>query len=1167
LDWLEAPKLNNKGQFSIIAALLVAVVLVASVTVTYSAIRYSPIQDQPQILSAIDETNLALKQILGFTVGYYGSVLQVTGNSSYAQTLATNYLDSGLENIADIRPEWGASFNVTALSLGTNWFTNASYSQANLNVTYDLTGLGICGIAYSASCRLDVQINPSSLNNQVSLTVVKDENTPVVGLSMSSFKFYLYEYNNLSWAMANPPDEPASSSNGTYIIDIPSGINPQGFAIQVQDTRGITVAASSFSHYTGSLTFNTTTVSGGDYVNQYNSTIDNVPDQGTHSNFPAQQQGPDGVLDTLNTSCTGSQPQNYYPTGFSLLGSTMNVSGTFPTDLQSINGAYVTFEGYPTAYTSGQYATIGNDSSSGATLSSSSSSIQWQHTTGIGNNRILIVSLDVYNNGGTPTTVTGVTYGGTALTQANTTLCSTTPQVRSYIYYLVNPPIGTKTVTANFAASTLAVGGSITYTNVNQTNPMQTTVANGAGSTQSVSITASGSYNKVLYGTLGTYRTNSYSITDGQTTMWTQTGSNQKGIGSEKTVTNGSVTLSWTTPSKTVSWAAIAVLLQPTQRPSQYTCQVEFSGTSNTNSWQSLLWSIDCLANITGVNFTTQVYNWQTGYPTSGDGDNSTLIGTTSQIIQQNIANNPAAFRDVLGAWKLEFTATALTSSPFTVSIDLAQYQPASKTYSLALEEQWNDVNATYLNPHPILCIDVGASAPAGLAVDAWNGVTWQQLSNSLVSGWNNLSISSYLTSPNFTIRFRAGNSIVQKGWQIDASLLRPESDQDLFLSLQNPAATVAVELLQNGTMIWLGQNLQNTTQTVPVPPVPVKAIHVNETIDGVNQQVPFQIEDWASSYTVPLGLTSNTTVFGNRQMIVFLVNTHVSDFTVWWNGSDQAAQTPLAYTNTYFTSDNPSGNLLSNGKLSLQFSGGFIVTSTVVGTSTSSTASFMRINNQDSTYGAGIDYVIYNGVVRDIVQQEAEWSNGVTNCPNLYADMVLTLPANATYYTYQLSLMFINSTQTRTITDLCPINMTSNVGQLQTENGTLNGDPVVASGTQTFSNSTGTWAHHWSQFTDGTKGAGIMFTDQANQMLYAFDAMSPTTARGALVANSATQTISLLPVTLSSVSFQNAFDVTWSGAVATFDASAPPIYSGYGQPGLWILAELPPTITIDIEN
>ena len=112
--------MNNKGQFSIIAALLVAVVLIATVMTTYSAIRYSPLQGQPQVLSAIDETNLALKQILGFTVGYYGSVLEVTGNTSYAQMLAKNYLSSGLDNIGDVRPEWGASFNVTNLVLNTN---------------------------------------------------------------------------------------------------------------------------------------------------------------------------------------------------------------------------------------------------------------------------------------------------------------------------------------------------------------------------------------------------------------------------------------------------------------------------------------------------------------------------------------------------------------------------------------------------------------------------------------------------------------------------------------------------------------------------------------------------------------------------------------------------------------------------------------------------------------------------------------------------------------------------------------------------------------------------------------------------------------------------------------------------------------------------------------
>ncbi|MGA2524322.1 MAG: hypothetical protein ABSF65_09265, partial [Candidatus Bathyarchaeia archaeon] len=332
-----------------------------------------------------------------------------------------------------------------------------------------------------------------------------------------------------------------------------------------------------------------------------------------------------------------------------------------------------------------------------------------------------------------------------------------------------------------------------------------------------------------------------------------------------------------------------------------------------------------------------------------------------------------------------------------------------------------------------------------------------------------------------------------------------------------------------------------------------------------------FQIEDWASSYTVPLGLTNNATVFGNMQMIVFLVNTHVSSFTVWWNGSAQAVQTPLAYDSSYFKSDNPGNNFLSNGQLSLQFGGssGFTLTSTVVGTSTSSTTNFMQINNQGSEYGSGVDYVVYNGVVRDIVQQEAEFGGGVTNCPNLYADIVLTLPANATYYTYQLSLMFMTSQQTRTITNLCPIQLSSTVGTLQTENGTADGEPIAASGTQTFS-SIATWVHHWSQFITGsgsnTQGAGIMFTDQANHMLYCFD-NPPTTHTGALEANAATSSISLLPVTLSQVSFENALCVTWDGAVVTFAGSDPPIYSGNNQPGLWILVEMPPTIALGVGN
>jgi len=650
--------MNSKGQFSIIAALLVAVVLISTVIITYSTIRNSPIQDQPQILSAIDETNFALKQILSFTVGYYGSVLQVTGNTSYAKDLATNYTHSGLENIANMHPEWGTSFNINKLDMHTYWFTSTSYSMGNLSIMYDLTGLGIYEITYETSCKLSVQVMNNTSSNQACLNIAKDEDKSLINLGKRNLKFY--RYANSTWELISPSTEPVAFANGTYHINMSdpslSKVDPYSYVVQVEDPRGIIVVASSFNRYT----------------------------------------------------CT-------------------------------------------------------------------------------------------------------------------------------------------------------------------------------------------------------------------------------------------------------LNWASIY--------------------------------------------------------------QNSTL--------------------------------------------------------------------------------------------------------------------------------------------------------QD---------ATMSVELLQNGTMRWLGQNLNLTTQAKPIPPIPVKAIHINQTINGINREVPFQIEDWVSNYRIPLGLTSNSSVFNSRTMLVFLVNPNVSKATIWWNGSDIATQTPNVYINKYF-SVNTAQRTLSNGILDLtidfsdQGSGTTFKVKSTMKTSTA-TAEFMRINNEVADYGdSEPTYAITTGSVRAVVHHEIEWDTGVENppCPNVYAHIVLTLPANATYYTYQLRFMFIESQQNRTITDLCPINVTASIGQPQTENGTAGGYPIISNTTGIFYNfSVSSWAHHWSQFVSGTKGAGIMFTDSANQMLYIFDAIPENTSGGIRVSSSPERTIELLPVAseLASVEFTNALDVTWYGAVVTFDGTTPIYKKENGnETGLWITVEYPPTITVTTEN
>ena len=780
--------MNKKGQFSIIAALLVAVILISTVIMTYSTIRNSPIQEQPQVLSAIDETNLALKQILGFTIGYYGSVLQVSGNTSYARMLATNYLQSGLVNIANMHPDWGTSFDVRNLDMHTYWFTNTSYSMGNLAINYSLGGLGIYGITYETACKLAIQVEKTTSSNQTQLIVTKDGDEPLINLGKQNFKFYRYLFSNSTWQLVNPSTEPIAFANGTYLIDMPSEVDPYSYVVQVEDPRGIIVVAASFNHYTCTLEWDTRTL-----------------------------------------------------TKYAVAGS-----------------SYIT--GAPNK----EYATIGK----GATC-----------------------------------------------------------EVTSY--------------------------------------------QGGTGTIKQVY------FNIVYYGTVSGSLNWSYRLDGG-------------------------------------TWINIGNL---------------------------------------------------------AEGGSATL--------------------------------------------------PLKATY-----------NATSLRP------------------------TWI---------WSNLNATH--------IQFKNNDDQSPENAYVDAIYLTVVIEiAGKYSTIPNE--NIVVEFLQNGTMRWLGQNLQLITRAKPIPSIPIRAIRVNQTTNGVNREVQFQIEDWASEYRIPLGLTSNATVLSNRQMIVFLVNAKVSKITIWWDGRDIANQTAYSIYNpatSPFKNDNVAdvkNGFLSNGLLNLTvqiFGDGQFQIISKIKTMTSA-SEFMRINDERSWYYSDPSYVIHHGIVRDIVQEEPEWKGGpggttsTCTCPNTFAQVVITLPANATYYTYQLRLMFVNSQQSRNITDLCPIKITTS-GSPQTENGTSSGFPIVQNGAGTFYNSSSVWQHHWSQNISGTRGAGIMFTDDANKMLYAFD--SGTTKTGALKVG--TQTVELCPIT-SSVSFTSAKDLTWYGAVATFDGTTP-IYNSSNKSGLWITVEYPPTITVTTES
>jgi hypothetical protein len=637
----------NKGQFSIIAALLVSVILVTAVISSYTTVRHPQIQDSPKILTAIGETNSDIQKVLDFTIGHYGSILQVTGNSTYARGLASRYLFSGLVNIAHSHPEWNPSFKLDFEHVSTSWFMPKSYSLGNISVVYSLASLGIEDVKYETSSALMVE-TLESVSGVARIAVTYDNGKPELGLSKEDFWFYKYNYDNSVWEFVNPTSLKITS-NGVYNITLPAGVDIDVYSVKVEDNRGLVVSA----------------------------------------------------------------------------------------------------------------------------------------------------------------------------------------------------------------------------------------------------------------------------------------------------------------------------------------------------------------------------------------------------------------------------------------------------FYS----------------------------------------------SDSVVSG-----------IPSYTYHF---------DWESTGML-------DIYESLNTD--TFAIELLQNGTLKWLDQPLELIPKSRPIYPIPVKAFHINATINGVNQEVPFQVEDWASDYSIPLGLSGNTSLISRNNMFVFLLNNEISETKLWWNGEDTEVQTPYAWRNIYFN-DNPSSGLLENSRIELDIHN-FWIESTTVGGSTNYRADFLRINGDDPSYGAEPAYVIYNGIVRDIVQQEPEFSGGgVPNSPNLYSQVVITLPANTPYYTYAVRTNFVDSLQPRIINDFSVVQLSNLNGAPMTEDGTSEGYPVSSSYVGIFSDgSPNGWDHHWSQFISGNIGAGVMFTDTANEDLYLFDNETGTET-GALVVDDhwSDNSIEVNPVELTSVAFDSYRDVIWHGAIVTF--SDEPIYPSDGYNGLWVMVEHPPVV------
>lgn len=172
-------------------------------------------------------------------------------------------------------------------------------------------------------------------------------------------------------------------------------------------------------------------------------------------------------------------------------------------------------------------------------------------------------------------------------------------------------------------------------------------------------------------------------------------------------------------------------------------------------------------------NFYLQMYN----FSSSSWANFSTV--TASSLTWYNTTFAKADFVNATDQARIRYWQ-GVDATQETLYVDYSGvYGWNSTNYELDLEVQWTSVDYDETNEY--LCIYGGIMGSENVTVDVWNGTAWNNVFDDLSSGWNNVSVSSYLTSSNFTIRFKGGNETgddTQDSWDIDVTLLHVWSDE-----------------------------------------------------------------------------------------------------------------------------------------------------------------------------------------------------------------------------------------------------------------------------------------------------------------------------------------------------------------------------------------------------
>jgi uncharacterized repeat protein (TIGR01451 family) len=352
---------------------------------------------------------------------------------------------------------------------------------------------------------------------------------------------------------------------------------------------------------------------------------------------------------------------------------------------------------------SGQPVTLDATSSSrrragtGTDISPTFSSLTWSHTTGTGNNRLLLVGVALESDS-QGTTVSSITYSGQSLTRAGFQQSSDN-EARMEIWRLINPPSGTANVVVslNQSCDDAVVAVASTFSGVHQSTPLGTFASaqsDQGDSAPQPSLTLASAAGELVFDMLALDDADTVTAPGGGQTQrlnLTQSDSDSGITGAASTKAGASsVSMSWATSPD--SWALGAVPIKPAA-----------SGSSiHRLDWNAALASA---VNITsGQSLSLTIEN-------AGETDFSVLYDSSTYPSKVSLPTNTVIHTDSITVYDAPYPGGNATTAPnlgekvyvrVTVGDPFGAYDITTVPFTIDAPGTASDVSATLTNANVV---------------------------------------------------------------------------------------------------------------------------------------------------------------------------------------------------------------------------------------------------------------------------------------------------------------------------------------------------------------------------------------------------------------------------------------------------------------------------------